>query len=457
MSTPRIFLHLSDKSLEQQILTLGIANKLAVTKSDNTIPWIKQLTTNPSFDIALIEADGFCSAEFKEIDNENVLPEIDFIFLSQGKPNPHLDKIVLRSAGYHFRSPYNLNLISDALSDFFDQLTVSKVNAQQVESSNMDQFGLLVGSSSAMYELCRTIRKIAPSSANVLITGESGTGKELVANTIHMASTRSERPFVAINCGALSPELVDSELFGHIKGAFTGAHKDHQGVFQQAEGGTLFLDEVTEMPLAHQVKLLRVLETGEYRPVGSSQTLKSNVRIVAASNRDPLQAINDEMFREDLYFRLAHLPIRVPPLRDRGDDIVGLAKHFLAYRNAQDKQMKNIANETLDIIAKYPWPGNVRELKHSLERAFILAEDTILPEHLILDAEAQHQNEDHLENVPSGVPLDEIVQQAIVNTLSSNDGNKTDTAKQLGISVKTLYNKLEKYDLDDTVEGQDET
>lgn len=457
MSTPRIFLHLSDKSLEQQILTLGIANKLAVTKSDNTIPWIKQLTTNPSFDIALIEADGFCSAEFKEIDNKNVLPEIDFIFLSQGKPNPHLDKIVLRSAGYHFRSPYNLNLISDALSDFFDQLTVSKVNAQQVESSNMDQFGLLVGSSSAMYELCRTIRKIAPSSANVLITGESGTGKELVANTIHMASTRSERPFVAINCGALSPELVDSELFGHIKGAFTGAHKDHQGVFQQAEGGTLFLDEVTEMPLAHQVKLLRVLETGEYRPVGSSQTLKSNVRILAASNRDPLQAINDEMFREDLYFRLAHLPIRVPPLRDRGDDIVGLAKHFLAYRNAQDKQMKNIANETLDIIAKYPWPGNVRELKHSLERAFILAEDTILPEHLILDAEAQHQNEDHLENVPSGVPLDEIVQQAIVNTLSSNDGNKTDTAKQLGISVKTLYNKLEKYDLDDTVEGQDET
>ncbi|WP_250655581.1 sigma-54 interaction domain-containing protein [Alkalimarinus coralli] len=456
MSIPRIFLHVIDNSLEKQILQLDIINKLAVTRSDKETSWINQIIAGPEYDIALIEADAFNQGQIGRIHDENLLPEMDFIFLSQGKPNPHLDQMVLRSAGYHFRSPYNLNLISDAISDYLEQIAVNKTSAEQVVSSNMDQFGMLVGSSSVMHDLCRTIRKIASSSANVLIIGESGTGKELVANTIHMASPRFEQPFVAINCGALSPELVDSELFGHIKGAFTGAHKDHQGVFQQAEGGTLFLDEVTEMPLAHQVKLLRVLETGEYRPVGSSQTLKSNVRILAASNRDPMQAIDDEVFREDLYFRLAHFPIRVPPLRERGEDIVGLAKHFLAYRNAQDQQLKDIANETLDIIANYSWPGNVRELKHTLERAFILADDTILPEHLILDSGGQDYEAEQLENVPSGVPLDEIVQHAIVNTLKSNDGNKTDSAKQLGISVKTLYNKLEKYDLTDTVQTQED-
>jgi DNA-binding NtrC family response regulator len=298
-----------------------------------------------------------------------------------------------------------------------------------------------------MLKLYRTIRKVAITEANVLITGESGAGKELVANTLHLASFRSDKPFVAINCGALTPELIDSELFGHIKGAFTGAHRDHQGVFAQAEGGTLFLDEITEMPIEQQVKLLRVLENGEYRPVGSDKTFTANVRIAAATNRDPMQAIAEDMLREDLYFRLAQFPIAVPPLRDRAEDIIGLAQHFLAYRNVQEQQSKRFSTEAQNLIANHGWPGNVRELKHAVERAYILADNTIEAEHLLLD---EHNAGSELTtiDIPTGIRLDELEKAAILTTLAKNGGNKTDTAQQLGVSVKTLYNKLEKYQLD---------
>jgi DNA-binding NtrC family response regulator len=281
----------------------------------------------------------------------------------------------------------------------------------------------------------------------VLIIGESVVGKELVANTIHLASPRVNEPFIAINCGALSPELVDSELFGHVKGAFTGANRDHKGVFEQAEGGTLFLDEVTEMPIDHQVKLLRVLENSEYRPVGGDKVQRANVRIVAATNRDPIVAIEAGLFREDLYFRLAQFPIRVPPLRERGEDIIGLAQHFLAYRNVAEKQNKSLAEDCIQMIAKYPWSGNVRELKHAIERAYILADQDILPSHLQLP----QTNEVGLCGgeqvvIPQGMRLDDLERIAIYQALETTQGNKTDTAEQLGISVKTLYNKLSKYE-----------
>lgn len=443
MTQPRLFLHVQDNELATQLLQSAAVRRFVVVKSSDSAPWSEQLLQQPC-DLAFIQADQHSQTDYQRLTASRLLAEIDFIVVSDGSPNPTLDQLTRCGAGYHFRQPLDIACILDTLQDFYQQLSSHQ---QQVKTnvSALDQFGMLVGSSKAMLKLYRTLRKVAVTDANVLVTGESGAGKELVANTLHLASHRAEQPFVAINCGALSPELVDSELFGHSKGAFTGALREHQGVFAQARGGTLFLDEITEMPLEQQVKLLRVLESGEYRPVGSDKVLQADVRIVAATNRDPHQAITDGALREDLYFRLAQFPISVPPLRDRGDDIVGLAQHFLAYRNSQEQQQKQLASDTVTLIDQHNWPGNVRELKHAIERAYILADNIIQPEHLLLELSKADENASCLSEVPCGVPLEELEKAAILNTLAQNAGNKTDTAQQLGISVKTLYNKLEKY------------
>ncbi|WP_215398754.1 sigma-54 interaction domain-containing protein [Rheinheimera oceanensis] len=443
MTQPRLFLHVQDSGLATQLLQSPAVRRFVVVRSSDSAPWSEQLQQQPC-ELAFIQADKHSQADYQRLLNSKLLTEIDFIVVSDGSPDPVLDQMMRSGAGYHFRQPLDMACILDILQDFYEQLSTSRQQAK-ASASALDQFGLLVGSSRSMLKLYRTLRKVAVTEANVLITGESGAGKELVANTLHLASYRAEQPFVAVNCGALSPELVDSELFGHNKGAFTGALREHKGVFTQAEGGTLFLDEITEMPLDQQVKLLRVLESGEYRPVGSDKVCQANVRIVAATNRDPQQAIAEGALREDLYFRLAQFPVHVPPLRDRGDDICGLAQHFLAYRNAKEQQQKELAAETLHLIAQHTWPGNVRELKHAIERAYILADKQILPEHLLLETLTDDSDEQCLTEVPCGVSLEELEKAAILNTLEQNAGNKTDTAQQLGISVKTLYNKLEKY------------
>ena len=443
MTKPRLFLHVPDTELAQQLLQSGAVRRFIVTKSSDATSWSEQLMTQ-HFDLALIQADGNSQQEYQQLIAGNVLADIDFIVLSDGQPDDTLDELMSSGAGYHFRQPLDMQCILDTIDDFYQQLSRSVLPAKTADSL-LDQFGLLVGSSDVMLSLYRTLRKVAVTEANVLIVGESGAGKELVANTLHLASYRAEQPFVAINCGALSPELVDSELFGHRKGAFTGALRDHEGVFAQAKGGTLFLDEVTEMPLEQQVKLLRVLESGEYRPVGSDKVFQADVRVVAATNRDPSEAVDNGVLREDLYFRLAQFPVSVPPLRERGEDICGLAQHFLAYRNASEQQNKQFSEQALAHIAAYQWPGNVRELKHAVERAYILADKQIAPEHLLLEQSSTSSELSDSQAVPAGVPLEELEKAAILSTLQQNAGNKTDTAQQLGISVKTLYNKLEKY------------
>ncbi|MBV2129407.1 sigma-54 interaction domain-containing protein [Arsukibacterium indicum] len=447
MSKPRLFIHLHDQQLAEKILQSPVVRQFIIVKSSSSSAWSDQLEQQDC-DLALIESDDSDNDEYQQLLASKVLTTIDFIFISSGTPNERLDTLMRRGAGYHFREPLDFGSVIDTLQDFYQQLSTDR---KQVKAtcSELDQFGMLVGSSKPMLKLYRTIRRVAITEANVLIVGESGAGKELVANTLHLASLRADKPFVAINCGALSPELIDSELFGHIKGAFTGAHRDHQGVFAQAEGGTLFLDEITEMPIEQQVKLLRVLENGEYRPVGSDKTATANVRIAAATNRDPMQAIAEDMLREDLYFRLAQFPVAVPPLRDRDEDILGLAQHFLAYRNVQEQQSKQFSAPAQSLIANHCWPGNVRELKHAVERAYILADSLIEPEHLLLD-ELHIDSTDNpvADTIPAGVRLDELEKAAILRTLAKNGGNKTDTAQQLGVSVKTLYNKLEKYQLE---------
>lgn len=407
--------------------------------------WRNALAEN-HWDLILLdlsENDGFKSADKEALLGCDRSQDCELLVFSNGKASPILDETVREFGGFHFRRPWQFDNIAGFIEDIFQDLAKVQESSEIPKSSDLDQFGFLLGSSAVMQNLYRTLRKVSRIDASVLIAGESGTGKELVAKTIHHASDRSEEPFVAINCGALSPELVESELFGHKKGAFTGAARDHEGVFSQAEGGTLFLDEVTEMPLDQQVKLLRVLETGYFRALGASAEKKSNVRIVAATNRVLEQAISEGIFREDLYYRLAQFPVNVPPLRDRGGDSVGLAEHFLLYLNNTSSSAKGISAAAFDKISQYSWPGNVRELKYAIERAFVLATEVIEPDNIQFDnIDSDIVDSDSL---PSGVPLDAIEQAVIEKTLDLNDGNKSKSADQLGISVKTLYNKLERY------------
>lgn len=458
MPLAALYLNVHEPNIHEAVTQCALNSQLSLLDHSDEDDWITQIEKlSPS--VAVVELAQFDAHDYKRLTELSSRVDIDLIVISQGKPNPHLDALMQVGAIFHYRSPVNVDFLTDTIEDIAEETKRKSQQGEIITSSDLDQFGLLLGSSRVMHKLYRTIRRISKSEASVFIIGESGAGKELVANTIHLSSERNEHPFIAINCGAISPELVDSELFGHVKGAFTGATKDHNGVFQQANGGTLFLDEITEMPIEHQVKLLRVLETGEYRPVGSQKLHHANVRIVAATNRDPQQAITDDKLREDLYFRLAHFPLSIPPLRDRGSDIIGLAKHFIAHLNSELATQKSIVSAALNKLSQHTWQGNVRELKHTIERAFILADLIITPDNIQFDMDNNGLNstnqsppqnaandQDLQQTVPAGVPLEDIEKAAIINTLDDNDGNKTDTASDLGISVKTLYNKLEKYD-----------
>jgi two-component system, NtrC family, response regulator AtoC len=326
---------------------------------------------------------------------------------------------------------------------------------QQVESlrdelREMGRFGPLVGRSETMQPVYDLLSRVAPTRASVLLTGESGTGKELAAETIHRLSRRSAGPFLAVNCGAITQTLIDSELFGHEKGSFTGADKSRQGYFEHAQGGTLFLDEVTEMPLESQVKLLRVLETGKLMRVGGSEALDVDVRVIAATNRDPMRAIPDGKLREDLYYRLNVFPISLPPLRERGEDVELLADHFLEQHNLREKARKVLTADAHRRLRSYSWPGNVRELKNAIERAAILADDSIGAE--LLPEPGGHgpvptgPTSGAVLQFRVGSSLEDLERRLILATLDELGGDKRRAAELLGISLKTLYNRLNLYE-----------
>ncbi|NNE05309.1 MAG: sigma-54-dependent Fis family transcriptional regulator [Xanthomonadales bacterium] len=309
--------------------------------------------------------------------------------------------------------------------------------------------GLLVGESPAMRRVYRLIRKAAISNASVLLFGESGTGKELVSRTIHALSERADGPFVAMNSGAVPEDLAESELFGHVKGAFTGADQPRDGVFQRSCGGTLFLDEVTEMPEALQVKLLRVLETGEYQRLGSEQTDHSDFRLISACNREPAAALADGVLREDLFYRIGQFPINLPPLRERGGDVELLAKHFLDREISSHGQTKVFSTEALDLLRLRHWPGNVRELANVVAQAYLMAGEQILPEDLPGELPSASVSEPSTAvNQLAGQSLEEVERAMIVQTLKQCNGNKRKTARTLGISPKTLYARLKDYEID---------
>jgi DNA-binding NtrC family response regulator len=307
-------------------------------------------------------------------------------------------------------------------------------------------FGIMVGAAPAMERLYQQVEKVATTDATVLLVGESGTGKELIANAIHQASARRTEPFVAVNCGAIPAHLIEAALFGHEKGSFTGAVRQHVGYFEHASRGTLFLDEITEMPVDMQVKLLRVLESGAFMRVGGDEEVKVDVRLIAATNRDLESAVKQGNLREDLMYRLAVFPVRIPPLRERGNDIELLAQSFLDDLNEKDKTHKSFSRASLDVIRSYSWPGNVRELKNVVQRAFILGSDTLNIEECISDLSTRRPtvHEGYL-NFFVGTPLADAQREIILATLKHYSGNKRLTAEALGISLKTLYNRLKEY------------
>ena len=326
-----------------------------------------------------------------------------------------------------------------------------KEENRYLRESLADQFDRknLIGRSPAMTRLMETVAQVAPSEATVLIAGESGTGKEMIAGAIHFNSLRENGPFVKINCAAITETLLESELFGHEKGAFTGADRRKEGKFRQAEGGTIFLDEVSEMSPAMQVKLLRVLQEREITRVGGDEAVKVDVRVIAATNKDLIREMEAGRFREDLYYRLNVVTINVPPLRERKEDIPLIAQHFLTlFAEKNHKNIKGFTPQAMDRLLKYTWPGNVRELMNAVERGVVLSRSDYLDEEelsLVLRSHMPTEEAALLKIEAEDMPLEAVEKEAIVKTLETAGGNKSEAARRLGITRRTLHIKLKKY------------
>lgn len=347
----------------------------------------------------------------------------------------------LRAGAQDFlQKPFRIDQLWYALDRAADQNRLKRENfvLKRAVSNLQQNEQVMVGESPIVRQLRKLVAKVAPTDSTVLLTGESGSGKEVLARTLHGMSLRSERPFVPINCGAISPELIESELFGHAKGAFTGANESHQGLFYYAQGGTLFLDEIGELPLSMQTKLLRVLEDRRIRPVGSTKEVDVDVRIVAATNVNLDVEVKRGRFRQDLYYRLQVMPIEMPPLRSRPEDIELLANYFIkVFAKKLRIDPLKISPDMLARLQAYEWPGNVRELRNFIERSLILGyfpkED--LPLNLDLD-EREHTAED-----PQNESLEQVEKAHILRVLNACSGNKSEAARRLGVSRKTLERK----------------
>jgi DNA-binding NtrC family response regulator len=359
-----------------------------------------------------------------------------------------------RGAADYLTKPCN----PDELLLKVDKLLETKRLREEVEHLRREvraykKFGALIGQNSVMWQIYGIIGAVSANKSTVLVTGESGTGKELVARTIHQKGPWADRPFVAINCGAMSETLLDSQLFGHRRGAFTGAIADHNGVFQTANGGTLFLDEIADIPLVLQVKFLRAVQEKEVTPLGSSRPIKVDVRIIAASNRNLEEEVKKGTFRDDLYYRLNVVPIHLPPLRERREDIPLLIEHFIATFSTEYRvEPKKVVPEALEKLVSYPWPGNIRELQNVIERMFALSQSkeitlADLPGP-IAGFEEKPVNFQELAELPT---LEAMEKSLIAAALRKSHGNKNEAARILAIERQRLYRKIEKYELETSV------
>ena len=348
-------------------------------------------------------------------------------------------------------------LIKRAKNDEIKMVIRNALDMHRVKSENVflkkqlkkkDEFKEIIGKSEEIQGVFNLVNKVADTDSTILISGESGTGKELIAKAIHYRSGRASAPFVSINCGALPENLLESELFGHVKGSFTGAIRDKEGMFKVASGGTFFLDEVGETTLAIQVKLLRVLQEREIIPVGGTAPIKVDVRLIAATNADLEKAVKEERFRADLYYRLNVIPVVIPPLRDRRDDIPLLVDHFLRIASERSGRRKTVSKEAMDLLSSYDWPGNVRELENIVERACILQEgDDFRIEDL--PDKVRHHSQERRKVVmqETQMTLDELEKEYLVSVLEETSWQKKKASAILGINASTLYRKIQRYGL----------
>ena len=356
-------------------------------------------------------------------------------------------RAIKQGATDFIQKPWNADKLIAGLKTAF-RLKESRMKVKNLERDNQSLkedleklHPVFIGESAPMLEVVRSIRKVAPTEANVLITGENGTGKELIARMLHRESKRAMEVFVSVDLGSLSPTLFESELFGHVKGAFTDARTDRTGRIESATGGTLFLDEIGNLSLSLQSKLLAVLQRREITPIGSNRVIPVDFRLVTATNKDPFQLAGEQLFREDLLYRINTVRINLPPLREREGDLIVLTEHFLErFARKYDKPGLKIGQKTLDILRAHQWPGNIRELQHAIEHAVIMCETTILSPgdfNLRLDKSPGQLS----------LNLEEVEKRAIEEALRKHRGRLNETFKELGISRTTLYHKMKKYGL----------
>jgi DNA-binding NtrC family response regulator len=404
---------------------------------------LKELFTGSQPDVALLDlklpdADGLdlLSAMKRQ------WPETEVIVLSGFGTLDSAVEATKRGA-FHFQTkPHNEGLFS------LVERAIERRQQVQENSKLIDALKRMSGDSSPIFQssqmkaVMKTVERIAPSDVSVLITGESGTGKEVIADLIHTLSPRNKGPFIKINCAALPRELIESELFGSVKGAFTGAQGDREGLFRQAEGGTLLLDELSEMPIDTQSKLLRVLQEKEVRPVGGRTSYKTDCRILAATNRRVEEAIKDGKLREDLYYRISAISVSLPPLRDRREDILPLARAFLKrFASQADRPMVDFTPAAADRLRACDWPGNVRQLQNEIQRAVLMSEGTNIDvqDLSVTDAKANELDDQNL------TLMEAMERNKIIEVLRDTNGNKLETARRLGIGRQTLYNKIKAY------------
>ncbi|MEY2466283.1 MAG: two-component system, NtrC family, response regulator HydG [Verrucomicrobiota bacterium] len=432
----------------RELLATVLRTKYQVTEAESGAA-LRKTFSDPQPDVVLLDI------KLPDADGLDLLPQIK-------KQWPETEVIVLtgnatfeaaveatKRGAYHFlNKPFDTQGLLVTVERALEHKQQNEENSTLRRAlSTMSGGSTPVFQSSQIQAVVRTVERVAPSDVSILITGESGSGKEVIADLIHALSPRSKARIIKINCAALPRELIESELFGSVKGAFTGAHTDRDGLFRQAEGGTLFLDEISEMPIDTQSKLLRVLQDQEVRPVGGKVSYKTNCRLVAATNRRPEDAIKDGKLREDLFYRISAISVNLPPLRERREDIMPLANAFMKRFVAQANQpIRGFTTAAIERLTDFSWPGNVRQLQNEIQRAVLLCESNEIDSTDLSITNVKSEAEQSQDT--NFTLLEGVERNAIVNMLKETGGNKLETAKRLGIGRQTLYNKIKGYGIE---------
>ncbi len=427
----RVFLSLKDN--HDDVLPLLEGHQVEMHNGSGPL---QQKVALGNYNLVLLEGDASAVPSIKLAD-----PRVEVILI--GNHDKDGVEAIREGAWAHLQTPLDLERLKGTIDEIADMFEIRRETARLEEQLDSKYpFAGLVARNPKMLDICSFMRRIAPYFKIVTITGETGTGKEIIARAIHSLSAKPKDPLLVCNCGGFVESLIESELFGHKQGSFTGAIKDKVGLFEAAGEGTLFLDEIGELPLSFQPHLLRVLQNGEFRPVGSSQVLHAKCRVIAATSKNLAQEVKNGRFREDLFYRVTPLVITVPPLRERKDDIPLLSRFFLNKMNAATgKKIVGISRSAQALLMSHDWPGNVRELENVIEQAVILASESFIKvEHL-----PPHLRESGPTRLTAGTSLADVIRKHLEVTLSACDGNKSETARRLGLSRRALLRWIEKY------------